>query len=126
MANQTLGQIVTIGIGILLLIMGSILVQRKSMNIPIGGRGGIRPIFSIPLRGIGAVIFGLSAILCGVLTIGFAVFAAIKADSNLWDNSISILQVIVIGGLLVGFAIGLVMQTLMLFVNAVDKSHKGN
>ena len=117
-------QIATIGIGVLLIIIGVLLIQRKRMNIPIGGRGGIGSIFSITLKGIGAIIFGIVAILIGVLIIGFVIFAFMQPDSNLWSNSIALLQFIVIAGLLFGFGIGMVMQILMLFVNEAKKVDK--
>jgi hypothetical protein len=121
--NQLLQQIATIGIGALFLIMGDLLIRRKRMNIPIG-RG--RPIFTIPLRGIGATIFGISAILCGIAVIGFVIFSLTSAGSNSWTDANPILQIIILGGLIVGFGIGLVMQILMFVLDGISKHRKGN
>jgi len=126
MTNQIPQQIATIGIGVLLIIMGSLLIQRKRMKIPIGGMGCSRPLFSIPLIGIGAIIFGIVDVLIGVLIIGFVIFAFTQSDSRFWNNSIYLLQFFVIVGLLFGFGIGMVMQILMLFVNAAKKGNKGS
>ena len=121
-----LQQIATIGIGALLLIMGSLLIRRKHMNIPIGGRGGTHPLFTIPLRGIGATIFGISAILCGIAVIGFVIFSLTDAGSTSWTNAIPILQIIILGGLIVGFGVGLIMQIFMFVLDGISKHRKGN
>ena len=123
MTNQTLQQIATIGIGVLLLIMGNLLIRSKRMNIPIG-RG--KPIFTIPLRGIGATIFGISAILCGIAVIGFVIFSLTSAGSNSWTNANPILQIIILGGLIVGFGVGLIMQIFMFVLDGISKHRKGN
>ncbi len=120
MTNPTPEQIATLCLGVLLLIMGSLLIQRKRMNIPIG-RGGNHPIFTIPLRGIGALIFGASGILCGIAVIGFVVFALTPNGSSSWANPSLVLQIIVMGGLILGFGIGLIMQILMFVINGVSK-----
>ncbi len=124
MTNPTSEQIATVCLGILLIIMGSLLIRRKRMNIPIGGRGGSRPIFSIPLRGIGALIFGATGILCGIAVIGYVLFSLTPNGSSSWTNANLILQIIVIGGLILGFGIGLVMQILMFLVNAARTTNE--
>src|SRR3954462_2443051 len=112
MTNQIPVQTATFCLGVLLIIMGSLLIRRRRMNIPVGGRGGIRPIFTISLVGIGAIIFGTSGVLCGIAVIGFVLFSFTDVGKTSWTNANPILQVIVIGGLVVGFSIGFIMQIL--------------
>lgn len=100
--------------------MGRLLIQRKRMNIPIGRP---RPIFIIPLRGIGALIFGATDILCGVAVIGFVLFSLTPNGSSSWTNAPLILQIIILGGLILGFGVALVMQILMFVIDAVSKNN---
>jgi len=123
---MTPSHVAVIAIGVLLIIMGGLLIQRKRMNIPIGGMGGIRPLFTIPLRGIGALIFGISGVLCGIAVIGFVLFALTDVGKTAWVNANLILQIIVIGGLLVGFGVGFIMQILMFILDGISKHRKGN
>ena len=123
---MTPSHVAVIAIGVLLIIMGGLLIQHKRMNIPIGGMGCNRPIFTIPLRGIGALIFGISGVLCGIAVIGFVLFALTDVGKTAWVNANLILQIIVIGGLLVGFGVGFIMQILMFILDGISKHRKGN
>ena len=111
-------QIAVFCLGILLVIMGSLLIQRKRLRIPIGRP---RPIFAIVLSGIGAVIFGASGILCGIGTMGYVLYALTPSGSGSWANSNLVLQIIILGGLILGFGVGLVMQVLMFLIDAARK-----
>ncbi|MBI1279948.1 MAG: hypothetical protein GC179_17610 [Anaerolineaceae bacterium] len=121
MTNPIPEQIATICVGVLLLIMGSLLIQRKRMNIPIGRP---RPLFIIPLRGIGALIFGATGILCGISVIGFVLFSLTPNGSGSWANASLTLQIIIVGGLILGFGVGFVMQVLMFLIDGVSKNNK--
>ena len=123
MTNPLPAQIATLCLGLLLIIMGSLLIQRKRMNIPIG-RGGNRPLFTIPLRGIGALIFGISGVLCGIAVIGFVLLSFTDVGKTSWTNANLILQIIVIGGLIFGFGVGFIMQILMFILDGIGKHRK--
>lgn len=113
-------QIAVFCLGILLVIMGGLLIQRKRLRIPIGRP---RPIFAIVLSGIGAVIFGASGILCGIGTMGYVLFSLTPSGSSSWANSNLVLQIIILGGLILGFGFGLIMQILMFLIDAARKEN---
>lgn len=110
--SETFKQILVLFVGVLLLINGLTVIKKRRFEIGIGGRATARPIISVPIKGLGAITFGISSIICGLLILLYMAVMYARQETGSLDAVFSVGTVAIIGLLAAGLVIGFLLQIL--------------
>jgi hypothetical protein len=87
-----------------LIVYGSIAIKQKRVSIGFGR--GTRPLFTIPLAGTRAILFGVTGILGGIITLIPTIMFLSSRDSNTLETAMTVgiatALIVIWGGLGVG------------------------
>ncbi len=112
--TEAFKQIFVLFVAILLVVNGIIIMKKRHFEIGIGGgRVAVRPLFTIPIRGIGAITFGVANIICGLIIVSYLIILFVRQEAVPWDEVFSIATIVILGILALGLIVGFLLQFLI-------------
>ncbi|MBL8161322.1 MAG: hypothetical protein JNJ61_04995 [Anaerolineae bacterium] len=103
-------------VGILLVVGGFIATKKRQFEIGIGGRAATRPLITLTIKGIGAVIVGISCIATGTILLIYLSIIVVRQELYLLDFVFSSGAIVILVTLTFGFIIAIALQILMKLV----------
>lgn len=119
-------QIFVVVVGVLLIANGLMVIKKGRFEIGIGGRATARPLIALPIKGIGAITFGIFSIISGLIVLLYIAIIYIRQETALLDTAFSIGTVVIIGLLGLGLIIGFILQTLLDLIAVFGKNDKNS
>lgn len=119
-------QIFVVVVGVLLIANGLMVIKKGRFEIGIGGRAVARPLIALPIKGIGAITFGIFSIISGLIVLLYIAIIYIRQETALLDTAFSIGTVVIIGLLGLGLIIGFILQTLLDLIAVFGKNDKNS